>query len=104
MAPVTYLITFDIMPDKRAEFLTLLNEVLDAMRGETTFREAILHCDPEKEDRYMLYETWESHDDVVEVQLARPYRRRWHEALPELLRRERTVTIWQPLRSDRAPE
>jgi quinol monooxygenase YgiN len=102
MSPVTYVIIFDVVPERHDEFLELLGGVLDAMRTEPTFREAILSRDPEREDRFMLYETWESHEDVMEVQLARPYRRGWHEALPRVLRRERDVTIWQPLRSDRA--
>ena len=34
----------------------------------------------------MLYETWESHEDVMAVQLQRPYRSAWHDALPALLR------------------
>ena len=49
----------------------------------------------------MLYETWESHEDVMAVQLQSPYRRAWHDALPALLRRPRDVTVWQPLRADR---
>jgi quinol monooxygenase YgiN len=102
MAPVTYLIIFDVLPGRRGEFLELLEGVLDAMRDEATFREAILHRDPENEDRFMLYETWESHHDVIETQLGRSYRQRWHKALPGLLQRDRTITMWQPLRSDRA--
>jgi len=102
MSPVTYLIIFDVVPERLGEFLELLGGVLDAMRSEPTFREAILSRDPEREDRFMLCETWESHAEVLEVQLARPYRSAWHEALPRVLRRERDVTIWQPLRSDRA--
>ncbi|HEY3624050.1 MAG TPA: hypothetical protein VGL12_16960 [Roseiarcus sp.] len=51
----------------------------------------------------MLYETWESHEDVLNVQLHRPYRRAWHEALPRLLAQERDITIWEPMRSDRKP-
>lgn len=103
MAPVTYLIIFEVVPERRGEFLELLNGLLDAMRNERTFHEAILHRDPDREDRFMLYETWESHEDVLEVQLGRPYRKAWHEALPRVLRRERDVSIWQPVRSDRAP-
>jgi quinol monooxygenase YgiN len=64
------------------------------------FRYAFLHEDPEAANRFMLLETWESHEDVLEVQLKRSYREAWHQALPELLRRPRDVTIWQPLRSD----
>jgi (4S)-4-hydroxy-5-phosphonooxypentane-2,3-dione isomerase len=44
--PVTYVITFDVKSEKRDQFLVLLNGVLDAMRNEPTFHEAVLHCDP----------------------------------------------------------
>jgi quinol monooxygenase YgiN len=49
----------------------------------------------------MLYETWESHDDVLNVQLHKPYRKAWHDALPTLLQEERDISIWEPLRADR---
>lgn len=98
--PVTYLIKFEVLPQRRDEFLRLLNGVLDAMRTESMFHEAILHRDPQSPDRFMLYETWESHEDVLTVQLHRPYRRDWHQALPSLLQRERDVTVWEPIRCD----
>ena len=50
----------------------------------------------------MLYETWEDHEDVLQVQLQRPYRKAWHDALPGLLAAERDIAIWQPLRADHA--
>lgn len=99
--PVTYLIRFEVVPERQDRFLALLQGVLDAMRAEATFREAVLHRDPEREHRFLLYETWESREDVVAVQLHRPYRRAWHEALPALLEREREISIWEPLRADR---
>ncbi len=99
--PVTYLIKFQVVPKQRNQFLKLLEGVLDAMRDEPTFHEAILHRDPASEHRFMLYETWESHEDVVNVQMHRPYRRAWHEALPTLLERERDISIWEPMRADR---
>ena len=99
--PVTYLIKFDVHPEQRESFLDLLTGVVDVMRREPMFHEAVLHRDPESEDRFMLYETWESHEDVMAVQLQRPYRRAWHDALPALLRNPRDVTVWQPLRADR---
>lgn len=71
------------------------------MRSEPMFHEAILHRDPASEHRFMLYETWEDHDDVLNVQIHRPYRRAWHEALPSLLEKEREIAIWEPLRADR---
>lgn len=52
----------------------------------------------------MLYETWESHADVLNVQLHRPYRRAWHEALDSILESARDVSIWEPLRADRNPD
>jgi quinol monooxygenase YgiN len=101
--PVTYLIKFEVVPDRRAEFLALLSGVLDAMRNEPMFHRAILHQDPESTNRFMLYETWESHEDVLAVQLNRPYREAWHQALPELLSQPRDVSIWEPLRADPQP-
>ncbi len=100
--PVTYLIQFDIIPEQRARFLSLLTGVLDAMRSESTFHEAVLHQDPQNEARFLLYETWQDHDDVLEVQLQRPYRHAFHGALPTVLRQPRDISIWVPLRADRA--
>jgi quinol monooxygenase YgiN len=98
---VTYLVKFRVVPERRDQFLELLEGVLDAMRDEPMFHEAILHRDPQSEYRFMLYETWESHADVLNVQLRRPYRRAWHDALPTLLEKERDITTWQPMRADR---
>jgi len=99
---VTYLIKFSIAPGKRVLFLELLTGVMDAMRSEATFHDAALHVDPDDEHRMMLIETWESHDDVMAVQLHRPYRKTWHDALPDLLCEPRDISIWRPLRADRA--
>ncbi|WP_137390497.1 putative quinol monooxygenase [Rhodoligotrophos defluvii] len=98
--PVVYLITADVKPEQRERFLSLLNGVLDAMRHEDTFIEAVLHEDPGTPNRFMLYEAWQSHEDVMTVQLNRPYRKPWHDALPELLDSPRDISIWQPLRAD----
>ncbi|MES2034600.1 MAG: putative quinol monooxygenase [Pseudomonadota bacterium] len=100
---VTYVIVFNVRPTEQDRFLTLLGEVLDAMREETMFEEAILHRDPAKPHRYLLYETWRSHQDVLDVQLHRPYRAAWHAALPALLASERQISVWEPLRGDRGP-
>lgn len=97
---ITYVIKFNVRPEKRPEFLALLDGVLDAMRHEPMFHEAVLHQDPESANCFMLYETWEDHEDVLKVQLQRPYREAWHKALPTLLIGERDISIWQPLRGD----
>ena len=100
--PVTYVIEFQVVPAERGRFLELLGGVLDAMRSEPAFHAAVLHQDPGSVNRFMLYETWGSHDDVLKVQLQRPYRRAWHEALPTVLQQERDITMWEPIRADRA--
>lgn len=100
---VTYLIEFNVKPRERERFLALLNSVLEAMRHEETFLDCALHADPADESHFMLHETWQTHEDVVDVQLGRPYREAWHEALPHLLGAERRISIWNKLRSDAAP-
>jgi len=79
---VTYVVKFQVVPGKYDAFLALLTLVLDEMRHESTFVEAVLHADPDDANRLMLYETWADHDNVVNVQLLRPYREAFHEALP----------------------
>lgn len=98
---VTYIVKFQVVPDQRGRFLELLQGVLDAMREEPMFLEATLHRDPESDNRFMLYESWKSHEDVVKVQLGRSYRWIWHEALPTMLEGPREISIWEPLRADR---
>jgi quinol monooxygenase YgiN len=101
--PITYAITFDVKPAKRDEFLALLMGVLDAMRSEANFHEARLHRDPASANRFYLYETWESHADVLEVQLKRRYREAWHAALPELLEQPRGISVWEPVWAAQGP-
>ena len=96
----TYVITFQVRPSERDRFLALLNPVLDAMRHEATFVHASLHVDPQDENRFQLHETWTDRQDVLEVQLKRPYRDAWHAALDELLERPREIQIWSLLRAD----
>ncbi|UXS05279.1 putative quinol monooxygenase [Agrobacterium tumefaciens] len=99
---VTYLIKFNVKPDESARFLTLLNTLLDSMRNETMFIDGALHVDPEHSNIFLLHETWVSHDDVLNVQLARPYRHEWNSALPELLSKEREISVWHKIRDDRS--
>lgn len=98
--PVAFTVTLHVKPGQEQRLLDLLTPVLDAMRHESTFINAVLHRDPEDPTRFMLYETWADLNDVVEVQLKRDYRRAYHDALPELLRTERGIGVWQPMRAD----
>jgi len=97
---VTYAIRFTVRPAERGRFEDLLCGVLDAMRHEATFIDAALHANPDDPCDVLLVETWEDHDDVVNVQLDRAYRQAWHAALPELLERPREVSVWTRARSD----
>lgn len=96
----TYVITFHVRPSQRVRFRALLDPVLDAMRHEATFEHAALHIDPENENRFQLHETWADRNDVLEVQLNRPYRAAWHASLEEILERPREIQIWTLLRVD----
>lgn len=93
----TYLIRFKVRPGQRDRFLELLTGVLDRMRHEETFVDARLARVADTENEFVLHETWTSRDDVVNVQLNRPYRQAWHAALPELLDGEREITVLTPL-------
>jgi quinol monooxygenase YgiN len=94
---VAYTIEFWVKPDERERFLDLLTGVIRSMRAETTSIDATLHVDPEDPGHFFLHEVWRDHDEVISVQLHRPYRREWHSALPELLIRDRRIMIWTPL-------
>jgi quinol monooxygenase YgiN len=93
-------VTLHVKPGHEEEFLGLLTPVLDAMRHEATFVSAVLHQDPEDPTRFMLYETWADRDDLVEIQMKRPYRRSYEARLPEILREPRRAEVWRPLRGD----
>lgn len=97
---VSFLVTLEVKPGREEEFLGLLLPVLDAMRQEASFINAVLHRDPAVEGCFLLYETWRDLEELVEVQLERPYRRAYHERLPALLRKPREIRTLRPLRGD----
>lgn len=97
---VAIVITLHVKPGQVDRFLDLLAPVLDAMRHEPTFINAVLHRSPDDPTLFMLYETWADRDDLVEVQVPRDYRQAYIAALPDVLRQDRGVTVWQPMRGD----
>lgn len=98
----TYVIIFHLKTGAQAQFLALLEPVLDAMRNEATFINAILHRDPASDNTFMLYETWADREDVINIQQHRPYRKAFWDTLPELLTQPRQIQIWKPMRTDLA--
>ena len=97
---ITYTIVLALKPGRAEAFLALLTPVLDAMRAEASFINTVLHRDPADPDRFMLYETWADATELAEVQMHRPYRAAYWQALPDLLRQERDIAAWQPMRAD----
>ncbi|HZH53184.1 MAG TPA: putative quinol monooxygenase [Microvirga sp.] len=97
---VTFIVTVAVKPGCEEEFFDLVTPVLDAMRHEPTFINAVMHQDPEDPGRFMLYETWADLDDVVQVQIHRDYRKAYWERLPDLLREPRQIQTWKPMRHD----
>ena len=97
---ITYMIQFEVKAGEIDRFQTLLGGVLDAMKHEPNFHEARLLADPGNPLRWMLYETWEDHQDVLDVQIHRPYREDWHAALGDLLASPRAIGMWTPVRYD----
>jgi quinol monooxygenase YgiN len=100
---ISAVLVLRVKPGREAEFLDLLTPVLDAMRREATFVNAMLHRDPEDPTRFLLYETWADRQDLVEVQMRRPYRDAYWARLPELLAAPREVGVWTPVRADFGP-
>jgi quinol monooxygenase YgiN len=99
-AAVAVVVSLHVKPGHEDEFLRLLAPVLDAMRHEATFVNAVLHRDPEDPTRFLLYETWADRDDLVAVQMKRGYRAAYEARLPAILREPRRAEVWRPLRGD----
>ena len=97
---IAFTVTLHVKPGREAEFLDLLMPVLDAMRHEPSFINAVLHRSPDDPTLFMIYETWADLDELMQVQIPRDYRQAYIAALPDVLRQERGVTIWQPMRGD----
>jgi quinol monooxygenase YgiN len=100
MSSVAIIVTLRVKPGCEAEYLRLLYPVLDAMRHETTFINAVLHRDPKDPSLFMVYETWADLEDVETVQRHRPYRAEYFARLEELLTEPPHFAFWHPMRGD----
>jgi quinol monooxygenase YgiN len=98
--PVAVTVSLRLRPGALPETLALLGPVLDAMRHEPSFINAVLHRDPDDPTHLMLYETWADLDDLRTTQMRRPYRAAYEARLPALLATPREARIWRPLRGD----
>ena len=98
--PLVAVVSIHLKPGREQEWLDLVKPVLDAMRHEPTFINAVLHRDPDDPTHFMLYETWADRDDLVDVQMKRGHRTAYEARLPDLLREPRQARVWHPVRAD----
>ncbi len=98
--PFVLLATIHVKPGCEAEYLSLVGPVNDAMRHEPTFVNTVLHRSADDPALFMLHETWLDQEDFFTVQMKRSYRAEYEARLPALLRKPRTMQVFEPLRSD----
>lgn len=98
--PFVLLATIHVKPGCEAEYLSLVGPVNDAMRHEPTFVNTVLHRSADDPALFMLHETWLDRENFFSVQMKRPYRADYEARLPAMLRRPRTMQVFELLRSD----
>ena len=82
------------------EYLSLINAVIDEMRHETSFVNAVVHRSTEDPTVFLLHETWLGRDEFFTVQMKRSYRESYEARLPQIMRAPREITILEPLRRE----
>jgi quinol monooxygenase YgiN len=75
--PFTLLVDIPLKPGRADEFMALLNDVFEAMKGEETFVSATALRGTEDPDTILLCENWIDRENFMSVQLKRPYRDRY---------------------------
>ena len=88
----------DVVP----EFLDRVQQVLDEMRHEKSFRSTSLCADPKDPCRFMLFEVWADRDEFYSVQVNRDYRKPHAERFKEFLREPAVFEEWGEIRADYA--
>src|SRR6266851_5467250 len=68
------------------EYLSLINAVIDEMRHETSFVNAVVHRSTEDPTVFLLHETWLGRDEFFTVQMKRSYRESYEARLPGIMR------------------
>jgi quinol monooxygenase YgiN len=71
------------------EYLSLINAVIDEMRHETSFVNAVVHQSTEDPTVFLLHETWLGRDEFFTVQMKRSYRESYEARLPQIMRAPR---------------
>ena len=98
--PFTLIATIPLKPECVDEYLALVAEVNDRMRYEPTFLNTVLSRSDDEPGTIVIHEMWLDRDDFTSVQMKRDYRARYEARLPALLRAERTMRYFEPVRAD----
>ncbi len=94
----TVLVSIPLKPGSAPEFLSLLDEVFESMRGDPTFVSATALQAMDDPDAITLVETWWDRENFEAVERKRAYRDRYEARLPELLRAPRTLAFHRTVR------
>jgi quinol monooxygenase YgiN len=98
--PFVILVYIALKPDFEDEYLSLINGVVDQMRHEASFVNAVVHRSADDPTLFVLHETWLDREEFFAVQMKRPYRQTYEARLPEIMRAPREVKILEPLRRE----
>jgi len=82
------------------EYLSLINAVIDEMRHEPSFVNAVVHRSTQDPTMFVLHETWLGRDEFFTVQMKRSHRESYEARLPQIMRSAREITILEPLRRE----
>ena len=69
------------------EYLSLINAVIDEMRHEASFVNAVVRRSTEDLTMFVLKETWLGRDEFSTVQMKRSYREFYEARLPQIMPR-----------------
>src|SRR5260370_16603417 len=74
------------------EYLSLINAVIDEMRHETSFVNAVVHRSTEAPTVFLLHETWLGRDEFFTVHMKLSYPHSYPARLPQIMRAPREIT------------
>ncbi len=96
---VVLIVRFTPKPDKKDAFLLSLSELVDRMRGEDSFIDAVISQDIDHPDELVMYETWlGSRESWLRDEYPRSYRAEYERVISDTVER-RSVEWLMPLAS-----
>jgi quinol monooxygenase YgiN len=94
---VVLYVRFKTKAGKKDEFRQQLYAVIETMKEEPAFVNAIIHDDPNHPDDIVIYETWQgTRESWLKNEFTRPYRASYEKLLAGLLE-ERDIVFLTPV-------